>query len=130
MEASLETEINDKGKNKTAKITLISEEEIFVNDLFVKTGTLKFTALQDSSYTVISLENVKEIRFKYHFEGALLGLAAGGYLFNAIGINESERGDIYYKNRLLWILGAAWGFIIGGSSGIQNYYEFEVNQFK
>jgi hypothetical protein len=107
LEPSLETEINEKGKNKTAKIMLVNEKVIFAKDLVVNIDSVKFFNPLDSILSVFSLENVKEIRFKYHFEGALLGMAAGGYFLNAIGTNNSESGDHFYNRRLLMIVGVA-----------------------
>jgi hypothetical protein len=129
MQLSLETEINEKGKNNSAEILLTDEQTIFAKDLFVIADSVRFVNLEDSSHSFISLENVKKIRFVDHLEGALLGMATGGLFLrimahiiaNAITESYSYNGQIYI------IGGAILGTVVGGVNGIHRNYEFVKN---
>ena len=131
METSLEIEINEKGKNNLAKIKLINEQVIFAKDLFVQMDSVRYCNLEDSSYSVLSLRFVKEIRFVHHLEGAMFGLIAGGLLGKVLGsikANNTPEGSMTYIVEIYTIGGIILGTVFGGTTGIHRYYEFETSK--
>jgi len=129
MQLPLETEINDKGKNKSSEILLTDEKIIFAIDLFIKEDSVRFINLEDSSYSVISLENVKKIRFVHHLEAALLGMVTGGLFLRIMAhiIAQAITESYSYNGQIYIIGGAILGTVFGGINGIHRNYEFVKN---
>ena len=130
MESSLEVEINKIAENNSAKIILTDERAIFANDLFVKADSVRFFNIEDSSYSVISLENVKKIRFVNHLEGAFFGTIAGGLLFRVLGYiiaDTNPEGSNTCCVQIYMIGGAILGAVFGGVNGIHRNYEIVKN---
>lgn len=130
MELPLETEINEKSKNNSAEILLTDEQKIFANDLFVKEDSIRFVNLEDSSYSVISLKNVKKIRFVHHLEGALFGMSTGGLFLRLMAhiIAQAITESYSYNGQIYIVGGAVLGAVIGGINGIHRNYEFMTNK--
>jgi len=122
-----EKEINFLGKNRSGRIVLENDSELSVEVIKVVGDSLYYKETSQSSQVNLSLNNIKEIKFKDYpvgiFQGLVLGLGMGiatGYVSIDWDDHMAGLGMILYGG-----VGIIAGGIYGGISGSDLNYIFE-----
>jgi hypothetical protein len=119
-----EKEINYLGENRSGTIILKSEENIHTEKVKVLNDSLYYFTTPESKQEVISLGEIKEIKFKDHTIGFFYGLVGGLGAGVGLGyVSIDWDGEMAGMGMLLYMgVGILVGSVYGGITGADLNY--------